>query len=180
MILNIRTRFTCLILIVIAMFYSCSVINSQFGAQYEITMDFIKGKSPIERFQIAVLKKTELNEQGYPLDNNELERYCCFSDGDNSARKIFFQRANDGYQWTVCTPDLKYVEVDSLINLSEEEKRQRIGGSKSPVAYNTMPFKFESDKVYHLFGLEGIEGSYYLYFSEKKEFIVKYFDGGPF
>ena len=42
-----------------------------------------------------------------------------------------------------------------------------------------MPLKFKPATWYHIFGLDGIEGSYFVYINDDRTVEVKYFDGGP-
>lgn len=160
----------------------CSIIDAHWGTKYEITHEYIKGKIKIDGFSIAELEVSKISDEGLPIYEKEVIRYCCESKGEKLKKKIYFNKKNDGYKWSLCTPSFKYVEVDSLKNLTLEEKLDRIrkDGSGKPIYYDVMPFQFQTGKWYHLFGLEGIEGSYFLYYNKQNEFIVKYFDGGPF
>jgi hypothetical protein len=160
----------------------CNIIDSHTGTKYEINNEYIKGKIKIDGFSIAEIKVTSINKNGLPIKEKEVNRYCCELKDGKLKKKIYFDKKNEGYKWFLCTPSFKYMEVDSLKDLTLEDKLARIkkDGSGKTIYYDTKPFEFKKGKWYHLFGLEGIEGSYFLYVNDDGTINVKYFDGGPF
>ncbi len=143
--------------------------------QYVIQAEFIKGKSNIDQFTIAELSGDKFSE--------EKLRVCCESKGDSLIDKIFFNKKNEGYHWYFCTLDLSFIEDDSLKDLTITEKIKILhNDSKEAVESeysDIMPIKFETGKWYHFFGLENIEGSYFVHVEDNNTFSVEYFDGGP-
>lgn len=162
-----------------ALVLSCN--NCDFSERkVEITNEYIKSNCVIKSFQLALSEDTEINSEGYPVNYKEKERYCCSFGGDALKKVIYFHRINDGYKWICCTLDLRFVEVDSLKDLSIEEKNKIIGDDEPIIQYDTLPLKFEHGKTYCLFNIDNYDGSYYLYFDKNMKFVAKYFNGGPF
>lgn len=146
-----------------------------------ITKDFIEKTDgePLVSFTIAVYERDSVFWDTRPLNKTELVRYCCsIKDSTNCSSKVYFNEERDGYYWSRCDLVLDFVENDSLKNLSTEEKLSRIEFG-SIEYFDVMPFKFERSKIYHLFGIQEMKGSYYLTIDASGELIVDYFDGGP-
>jgi len=145
--------------------------------KYSINREFIKGTSKNNGFIIA-----ELIGDRY---SGEKLRVCCEPNlRNNLTKKIFFNKKDRCYHWTFCSLDLKYVESDSLRNLSMEEKleiiRKENNGKEISSSYDTLPIKFTPETWYHFFGFEDIEGSYFVYVKKDGTFKVEYFNEGPF
>ncbi|RKN76819.1 hypothetical protein [Ulvibacterium marinum] len=173
LIIVILTTISCIFLFTYKAF---DFINPQ--NQYQITKTKIiseKGER-IDSFSIAIHSRDSIKPNNY----FELDRYCCsFTGTGKPSKQVVFNNINDGYSWEKCHVIFDYVEKDSLKNLTVKEKLEIIDQNNQSEDFDRMPFKFERDKVYHLFGLKGIEGSYYLSLDSSNNLIVEYFDGGP-
>lgn len=145
---------------------------------YLIKEEYIKGKSGIDGFSIAELKGDK--------SSDEKLRVCCktISVKSGLTNKLFFYKKNNGYQWHFCTLNLRFVENDSLRELSLEKKMEIINkensGKSAPKYYETLPIRFKPETWYHFFGFKDIEGSYFVYVNKDRSFNVEYFEGGPF
>ncbi|MCF8373974.1 MAG: hypothetical protein K9H64_20285 [Bacteroidales bacterium] len=160
---------------------SCDEAKFNSGKNYKVTEEYIKGSTYINNFTISELEVSSIGGNGLPIKEKDIVQYCCKSSSKSLKKKIYFNRKNKGYKWFYCTLNLDFIEVDSLKKLSEEQKLTMIHQVRGENMYfDTIPFRFEAGKWYHLYGLENVEGSYYIHFNIKKEFIVKYFEGGPF
>ncbi len=96
---------------------------------------------------------------------------------------IFFGKKNEGYRWFFCTLDLRFVENDSLNNLSFKQKLEIINkekGTGAPKYYDTLPITFKPETWYHFFGFDKLEGSFFVYIEKDGTFKVEYFNGGPY
>ena len=163
------TKLSIFLFFVFSLIYGC---NNQ---KYQINKNGIKGVSLNDGFTIAELKDGKSSE--------EVLRVCCEPVSHTELkRQLYFKKKNVGYHWNFCTLDLRFVENDSLKNLSLEEKLEilrREGHIGSPEHFDTIPINFKVGTWYHIFGLEDIEGSFYFYVEKDGAFKVEYFDGGP-
>ena len=161
-----------MLIFIISIIYGCENIK------YSINEEYIKGISKNDGFSIAELTGDK--------SSNEKLRVCCeaISGNFNLKDKLYFDRKNKGYQWFFCTLDLRFVENDSLKNLTIDEKLKIIkkenNGKLTPKYYDTIPITFKPETWYHFFGFEDVEGSFYVYVEKNKSFKVEYFGGGPF
>lgn len=168
---------------------SCNLLNEE--KKYEITYDYIKGEEPLDWFSVAELEvHSMIDEFGRPGSYDEVDRVVCKKNKEKEFKyKIFFHKPNHGYTWEYLgevinineiIPDsiknkefeeqIAYVnEIDTVINVDEERLK----------SHDIIPLKFKPATWYHIFGLEGIEGSYFVYINDNRTIEVKYFDGGP-
>lgn len=151
--------------------------------KYTITENYILSIYEIDSFSIAEIEVTDIGENGIPYNYQEIARVTCESNLGTD-RKIFFHKENAGYSWTFSNLDLRFVEADSLKDLSVEEKLRILrdeGAFDGEVThFKTMPLKFDIGKWFHLFGLKNIQGSYFIFVKPDGSLLVRYFDGGPF
>jgi len=149
---------------------------------YKITLDGIKskGNTELQRFTIALYNKPEGQMRPYPT-SKELARYCFeFDSVKKSCKTVSFTESNNHYVWSRCDLDLSYVETDSLKSLPLKQKLALIHKDTLAIKlFTRMPFSISQDTLYHVFGLDEIEGSYYMALDENNTLIVDYFDGGP-
>ena len=148
---------------------------------YVVTKEMVRSKENvrIDSFTIVVYRKVE---NGSTLNSgSEISRYCCVFRGKTRPKKVvYFDRLKDDYFWQRCDLNLAYVENDSLKNLSLEEKRKMINIDTART-FDRMPFEFQSNQVYQIFGLKGIDGSYFFEINNStNEIEIEYFEGGPF
>ena len=160
-----------ILLIFITIIYGCR------ENRYSINEEFIKGKID-NGFTIAELSSDK--------SSSERLRVCCEASSKKSVStdKLFFHKKNIGYQWAFCTLDLRFVENDSLKELSFKEKMEILNkeeyGKPTHKNYDTLPIKFKPETWYQFFGFRNIEGSYFVYVEKDGSFKVEYFKGGPF
>jgi hypothetical protein len=149
---------------------------------YEITLDGIKsnGNIKLQNFTIALFDRTENQMRPYST-SKELARYCFeFDTIKKSGKTVSFTESNIHYKWSRCDLDLSYVETDSLKSLTLKQKLDLIHQDTLSIKiFNKMPFVFSQDTLYHVFGLDGIVGSYYIALDKDNSIVVDYFDGGP-
>jgi hypothetical protein len=156
---------------IISIFFGCG------DMKYSITEKYISGISKNDGFTIAELIGDKSSE--------EKLRVCCETITGNRDlnKKLYFNRKNKGYQWSLCTLDLRFVENDSLKNLTLHKKLEIIkkenNGDSTVKYYETIPIDFKADTWYHFFGFEDIEGSFFVYVEKDKSFRLEYFGGGP-
>jgi hypothetical protein len=152
--------------------YNSKIENE--AKSYQISQLFIHGESEIQNFTIAELTGGKNSE--------EKQRICCFSTDDKFSNKICFNQKNTGYKWNYCTLDLRFIEDDSLKDLTLEEKLEILNSESTGKEFPDLdicPIDFEPGKWYHFFGLPNIEGSYFVHVEEDEKFTVEYFSGGP-
>ena len=176
--------FSVIITIVLILTVNCKVFNVFYvfyvGNDYKVTLTEIVSKKGerINSFTIAIYERDSLMLSLRPDNFKEIDRYCCSFIGEGkSSKKVFFNKLKDGYIWQRCHLVLDFVEKDSLKNLSIKEKLAMVNVGK-PESFDKMPFEFNRNKVYHLFGFNNFEGSYYLTLDDSDNLIVDYFDGG--
>ena len=77
---------------------------------------------------------------------------------------------------------MRFVQNDSLKNLSVGEKLEILrqeGRTGHPNYFDTIPINFRPGKWYQIFGLEDIEGSFFVYVKNDGSFKIEHFGGGP-
>jgi hypothetical protein len=152
--------------------FSCSE-----ASKYSINQNYIRGISKIDRFTIAELTGDKFSP--------EYQRVCLEASSEKARQKakLYFKQNNNGYYWQSCTLDLKFVENDTLKDLSLEEKldilKKENPENTKPKKYEILPWEFKPGKWYHFFGFDNIEGSFFVYVEKDKTFRVEYFGGGP-
>lgn len=169
------------LMFLVASLPGCDLLFSRY--YYTINCSGIKSntRSGIERFTIALYER-----DGYSLRpkdySKELARFCFEYKGENGGlRQVSFIKCNSKYKWSRCDLDLRFVTIDSLKDLTIEQKLELLKEEGSFSDYkDKMPFKFEKDTLYHIFGLNGIDGSYFMAIDENNKLVVDYFEGGPF
>ena len=170
-------KYLCFIISVIAV--GCVLLEEN---TYEVTLDGIKskGNTELRQFTIALYDKPEGQMRPHPT-SKELARYCFeFDSVKKSGKKVSFTESNNHYVWSRCDLDLSYIETDSLKSLPLREKLALIHTDTLAITFfKRMPFSISQDTLYHVFGLDGIEGSYYMALDENNTLVVDYFDGGP-
>lgn len=176
--LNNHNIFIVFFIVSIVACVSCQHHRIKQTNSYEITKEYIRWYSNIRCIRIELLENNELNSDNYPVSNKVIKTFCCESNSNLLTNIIYFTKPNNGYTWSVCSTDLTYVENDSFKNLSVEEKLKIIVSKDTINTYNkfeVMPFVFEFGKLYHLIGLEDIEGSFYLHLNSNNELVVRYY-----
>ncbi len=171
-------------IIIIASCSACGYISG--SRNYKITCDYIKGVQPIDRFSIAELDVVYMNSTNTIPDHfTEIKRVSCeIIKGAKERKIIHFHKKNKGYRWFNSTPT-NYLNTDSLRNLEIREqldylkKKGVVGADSSTVSYDMIPIKFKRNTWYLIFGLENAERSYFMYYNENKNCIVRYAEPGP-
>ena len=180
--MNKRLLYGLCSLVLIVANNNCTESNSN---KHDITYEFISGEKGIFSFSIAKLDVQQLNNLGFPGTFTETDRVTCRLENGTKAKKIFFHKENAGYVWYKSSPNYDFENNDSLNKLSTSEileflKKEGVLKNAHKNRYLTIPFELESGNWYHLFGLNDIEGSYFIYVNKDRTFKTYYFDGGPY
>jgi len=103
--------------------------------------------------------------------------------------EIFFHKPNHGYTWEyfgevinineIIPNSIKNKEFEEQIAYVNERDTVNVVDEERLKSHDIMPLKFKPATWYHIFGLDGIEGSYFVYINDDRTVEVKYFDGGP-
>ncbi|RZJ99856.1 MAG: hypothetical protein EOO46_21755 [Flavobacterium sp.] len=166
-----ENSFKLISLIILFIIYGCE------NEKYAINENSIKGLSKNDNLTIAELTGDKFS--------SEKLRVCLNTSSDNNKTRsiLYFNRKNDGYHWSFCTLDLRFVENDSLKKLKLGEKFHVVEKENhenlSLKYYDTIPLDFKPHTWYHFFGLN-VQGSFFVYVDKDGIFHVEYFGGGPF
>src|SRR5690606_37149451 len=112
-----------------------------------------------------------IDGQNIPGSYQEINRVICVNNTkEKISNKIFFHQSNEGYKWNDVgeLTNIDSIISDSLKELPFIKQLEHIDHKDSVIVdnsieYEIMPLKFKPATWYHVFGLDGIEGSYFVY-----------------
>ena len=164
--------FLCNLLIV---FNGCNSASQQ----YLITMNGIYSKEiGIQQFSISQFKAGKFDSTDIrPKDHTEIMRYCCsIRPGKTEKMSVLFKDTLD-YKWEYCKLDTSLVDSNYNGSTVTSSTGNEIPNTNLSIS---LPFRIEKGYVYQIFGLTGVNGSFYFSLNNENELFIQFHDQGPF